>query len=160
MSTQSPSVARIETVIVDPDDIVAALQDKHCEVTDSHSHRLQITPPFTTEETVTLQIADETQDVAVEDHDALQVPPETFVADGGELCPQTTITLPTRADARSAAQADYGDDVDEEIIQTYHTAALDVWEDHLRQNLAETVTLSQPDHSTTTATAEVQYINY
>lgn len=129
--------AEIETVVVDPDDVLEALRRNRAESNPLHTHVLRLTPPF--EETVRAEPYRQEGPRRYppdRDPEPLHLEPGTFVRNDASDHPNETHLLPPTVEgARNRARDDHGDDVDEETVETYHADALETWEQRVRDAL-------------------------
>lgn len=72
--------------------------------------------------------------------------PAAFVDVRGEYDPEhTLIPAPSRAESRSIARSDRGEEVDEATIAEYHETAVEAWEECVRTSLVDEVPLADPE---------------
>ena len=162
-SATRPSADRIETVVVDPADVLEAFERNRDAETERERHVLRVSPPF--DETVTarrrvLEADPETAADADLDPDAaaIHLGPEAFVHVHGEYDPRRTrIPVPTREESRSVARSDHDGAVDEETVDSYHTRAMNAWRECVRTSLVDEVPLQSDADAGTELWAAVRY---
>lgn len=162
-SATRPTAERIETVVVDPADVLEAFERNRDAETERERHVLRVSPPF--DETVTarrrvLEADTDTDAGADSDSDAavIHLGPEAFVHVRGEYDPdRTRIPVPTREESRSVARSDRDGDVDEETVDVYHTRAMNAWRECVRTSLVDEVPLRAGADAETELWADVRY---
>jgi hypothetical protein len=147
--------ADLETIIVDPDDVIEMFRRNARDETEQRSHVLRVSPPFEGDATATLHVSeDHTYYPPEMDPKPIHIGPAMFVGyeSGDGPAHQTDIPMPTWGESRRLARDDHGDGVDEDTIEEYHEVAMEMWEDRIRGNLKDEIKLGAlyPDRPTTT----------
>jgi hypothetical protein len=138
MTDSDPSTTSIETVVVDPDDVIEALEfnGQPPEYTNQRSAALRLSPPFTARMHATLHYSESGHYYPPEmDPKPLHLSPGLFVADSG-------ISQPVRGEERSRAREELDDPTDEEV-EAFVTEAFDVWRDDVRQRFVDEIDLHE-----------------
>ena len=147
-SDGSDSIQDIQTVVVDPEDVVEALaHNGHSGDMATGKAVFSLVPPF--EPRVELSIhylGNDTSDDAVGDR--YHIRPLRFVEEGKAVLAQR----PTHATARDHI----GEDADRRTLQEWTDAALQKWKAHVRDNLVDQIDI-YADHGL--AVVDVVYEN-
>ena len=122
------SVADIETIVVDPDDVVeAAAYNGQEDIGRKGKAVFCLTPPFGERVEPTIRhLADDSTESKADDEVHLR--PFRFVAEGSQVIEQR----PTRRLAKEELDAD---DPDETAIEAWIDEAMETWKTHVRENL-------------------------
>ena len=133
--------ADIETVVVDPNDIVETFERNAEEENQLRTHVLRLTPPFDDEVRAEPYVQEGPKRYPPGGGpDPLHLEPATFVRNENGVHPnETHIAVPTRQRAREAAREDHGNDVDGETVEEYYESVLDEWENRVRSSLIDTI---------------------
>jgi hypothetical protein len=139
-ATDHPA-ADIETVVVDPEDVIEALRRNQEAEDPLCRHVLRLTPPFEEEIRAEAYVQEGPERYRPDrEPEPLHLDPATFVRnEDGDHPNETHITVPARARAREAAREDHGDDVDETTVDEYHGRALEEWEKLVRDSFVTTI---------------------
>lgn len=131
----------IETVVVDPDDVVEAFKRNHEEENPLCTHVLRLVPPFEEEVRAEPYVQEGPKRYPPDQEpEPLHLEPATFVRNDDGVHPnETHLTVPTREEARAAAREDHGDDVDENVVDEYHESALEEWERRVRESVIDRI---------------------
>ncbi|MDJ1434662.1 hypothetical protein [Halostagnicola sp. A-GB9-2] len=134
---------RIETVVVDFEDIIAAFERNGRDETERRRHVLRVSHPFEGERRATPRILDEPSSADSDDEPTpIDLGPEAFVNVHGDYDPKRTrIPAPSREESRSIARNDHDENVDEETIEEYHSTAVAAWKECVRTSLVDEVLL-------------------
>ena len=126
------SVTDIETIVIDPDDIVeAAAYNGQEDIGRNGKAVFGLTPPFGERVEPTIRhLADDSTESKAEDEVHLR--PFRFVAEGRQVIEQR----PTRRLAKEELDAD---DPDESAIEAWIDEAMETWKTHVRENLVGSV---------------------
>ncbi len=126
------SVTDIETIVIDPDDIVeAAAYNGQEDIGRKGKAVFGLTPPFGERVEPTIRhLADDSTESKAEDEVHLR--PFRFVAEGRQVIEQR----PTRRLAKEELDAD---DPDESAIEAWIDEAMETWKTHVRENLVGSV---------------------
>ncbi|ELY53307.1 hypothetical protein C493_14793 [Natronolimnohabitans innermongolicus JCM 12255] len=133
--------AEIETVVVDPDDVVDALERTHESSTPLRTHVLRLVPPFEEEVRAEPHVQEGPRRNSPErEPEPIHLEPATFVRNETGVHPdETHLRHPTREQARTVARDEHGDDVDHAVVTTYYEDACEEWERRVRESLLERV---------------------
>lgn len=139
-ATDHPA-ADIETVVVDPEDVIEAFRRNHAEEGPLRTHVLRLTPPFEEAVRAETYVQEGPKRYPPDrEPEPLHLDPATFVRnEAGDHPNETHITVPARTQAREAAREDHGDDVDETTVDEYHGRALEEWERRVRDSFVPTI---------------------
>ncbi|WP_135822353.1 hypothetical protein [Halostella litorea] len=152
------ATAGIETVVVDPEAVIAAFERNRDEDAVGRRHVLRVSPPLDGEKRAELTISDDEATDRAAGATPLDLPPELFVENyRGDDPERTTVRIPTREDARRAARVDGGDDVDEATVEEYLEREMDVWRDCVRDSLVPEVRAAVDPDSGTEVWVDVSY---
>lgn len=153
------TIDQIETVVVNPEDVIAAFKRNQRDATEQHHHVLRVSPPFQDDVVATLHASnDRTYYPSNVDPEPICLGPEAFVNIRGSYDRhRTRIPAPTRRESRSTARSDHGEDVDEETVEAYHTTLLEAWEQCVRTSLVNDVPLTSSPVSGDEVWAAVRY---
>jgi hypothetical protein len=155
-STSRTTVELIETVVVDPADIVEAFERNRRDESERRDHVLRVSAPLEDEVRATLSVSDDRSSTPSDGTPLpIDLAPEAFVHVHGDYDrDRTRVSVPTRRESRSIARSDRGDDVDEETVEEYHATAMDAWEQCVRTTLVDEVPLATDSDE---AWTEVRY---
>ena len=133
--------ADIETVVVDPDDVVEAFVRNRDEESPLRTHVLRLTPPFEEEVRAEPYVQDGPKRYPPDrDPEPIHLEPGTFVRnEGGDHPNETHLSVPTATDARERAREDHGDDVDDDLVAAYLEDAREEWETRVRDSLVSPI---------------------
>lgn len=135
--TDDPT-AQIETIVVDPDDVIEALRfnGQPPEYRNQRDAVIRVSPPFGAESEANIHYSEEGTYYPPEmDPKPLHLAPRQFVG-------EAAIDRPVRGDERARAKRDL-DDPTEEEIESYVTEAFDVWEEDVRATLVDEININQ-----------------
>jgi len=132
--------ADIDVVVADPDDVVGAFERNAGEESRLNTHVLRLVPPFEGEVVAEPYLQEGPKRYPPDaDPEPIHLPPATFVEnDDGPHPGETHLTVPTLADARSAAR-EAGGDVDAATVESHHERLLAEWEADVRDSLLERI---------------------
>ncbi|MDF9747860.1 hypothetical protein [Natrinema salsiterrestre] len=149
----------IEAVVIDPKHIIETFKRNRRDETEERSHVLRISVPFESEmEATPHALADRTDYPPGDEPTQILLGPEAFVNVRGDYDPdRTRIPIPTWEESRSVARNDHGEDVDEEIVEEYHTTVMGAWEECVRTSLVDEVRLLSDSEHETEVWASVRY---
>jgi hypothetical protein len=122
----------IDTVVVDPDDIIEALRfnGQPPEYTNQRSAVIRISPPFDAESTTSIHYSEEGNYYPPEmSPQPIHINPRVFVG-------ENVINQPNRSDERFRAKDELDEPTDEEI-EEFVDMAFEVWESEVRNALLE-----------------------
>lgn len=130
--------AGIETVVADPEDIIETFTRNAGEESRRNTHVLRIVPPFGDEVQAEPYLEEGPKRYPPDaDPEPLHLSPGTFVEnEEGPHPGETHLSVPTLAEARDAARAEHGGDVDESTAEAVHQRLTDEWEAAVRTNLS------------------------
>jgi hypothetical protein len=136
--TGSKSVADIETIVVDPDDIVEAIAYNGQEDIGQKSKAVfSLRPPFDEPVEPTIKHLEE-DSTAGQDDEEMHIRPFRFVMDGRQVVEQR----PTRELAKEELD---GEEPTETEIEAWIDEAMETWKAHIRENFAESVDIYSSD---------------
>jgi hypothetical protein len=130
--TDTRSVTDIETIVVDPDDIIQAIAYNGQEdIGEKSKVVFSLQPPFDEPVEPTIKHLEEDSTAGQED-DEIHIRPFRFVMDGRQVVEQR----PTRQLAKEELD---DEDPDETAIEEWIDEAMETWKAHIRENFAESV---------------------
>ncbi|WP_135535795.1 MULTISPECIES: hypothetical protein [Halostella] len=152
-------VEQIGTVVVDPDDLIAAFERNRDDESERRRHGLRVSSPFEGETRAELHAIDgETSALPAADATSVCLPPERFVENyRGDDPDRTTVRIPTRQGSRNAARRDHGEAVDDETVAEYHETAMDVWTDCIHDSLLDAVRVDPVPDAGDAVRVDVRY---
>lgn len=158
-STSRAAAERIETVVVDPADIVEAFERNRRDESEGYDHVLRVSSPLEDDVRAMLSASDDRPSAPSDGTvPPIDLAPEAFVHVHGDYDrDRTRISVPTRRESRSIARSDRGDDVDEETVEEYHATAMDAWEQCVRTSLVDDVLLTTGPESSSGLWVNVRY---
>ena len=149
---------RIETVVVNPSNIIETFKRNRNEETDHRRHVLRVSPPFEGDVTAQPYVLNDADSSADVDSTAIHLPPEAFVDVRGDYDRhRTRISIPTRQESRSIARSDHGADIDVQTVNEYHNTAMVAWEECVRTSLVDHVLFSSNSKSENETWITVEY---
>lgn len=127
-SDDAESVADIETIVMDPDDVVdAAAYNGQEDIGRKGKAVFCLTPPFSEPVKPTIRHLEDDSTESKAD-DEVHLRPFRFIAEGRQVIEQR----PTRRLAKEELDAD---DPDEAAIEAWIDEAMETWKTHVRENL-------------------------
>jgi hypothetical protein len=152
--------AQIETILVDADDIIEAMQRNRRDENERRQHVLRISPPFDGRVEASLHVSEDGTYYPPEvDPKPIHLQPEAFVGyesgDGPQH--QTDIPMPRYCESRRIARDDFGEDVGDETVQEYHDEAMEMWEGRVRAALIDELTLKFAAPETADVQVAIEY---
>lgn len=134
---QDHPAASIDAVVADPDDIVETFLADHREGHPLREHVLRLTPPYEdTEVRAQPYVKEGPERHHGDDPEPINLPPATFVENADGVHPEEThLTVPTREEVREQL----GEDVDDEGLEEAYEAALEEWEQDIRNSFITTI---------------------
>ncbi|ADB62979.1 hypothetical protein Htur_4156 (plasmid) [Haloterrigena turkmenica DSM 5511] len=149
---------RIETVVVDPTNVVEAFEQNRDDETEHRRHVLRISPPFESDVKAVPHVLDDRDSPSDVDSTAVHLRPETFVSVRDDYDRyRTRVSIPTRRESRSIARSDHGENVDTEVVEEYHTTAMEAWEECVRTSLVDEILLLPDPKPENEVWIDVQY---
>ena len=130
--SDSKSVTDIETIVVDPDEVVeAAAYNGQEDIGRKGKAVFYLTPPFGERAEPTIRhLADDSTESKADDE--IHLRPFRFIAEGRQVIEQR----PTRRLAKEELDAD---EPEEATIEAWIDEAMETWKDHVRENLVGSV---------------------
>lgn len=158
-STSRTAIERIETVVVNPADIVEAFERNRRDGPEGRDHVLRVSSPLEDDVRATLSASDDrSSSPSAGAVPPVDLDPEAFVHVHGDYDrDRTRISVPTRQESRSIARSDHGADVDEETVEEYYATAMDAWKQCVRTSLVDEVLLATGPESGSEAWVDVRY---
>lgn len=170
---QPHTAVDLETIVVDPDDVVTTMKRNERDAPWPRSHVLRITPPFEGEQTAKPHVDEEQTYYPPElDPKPLHVDAKTFLTGHSNpdypAYPEECV-YPSHHDSRGRFYDHYdlcdehGDrpseltDEQEQMWDEWWETELEVWEDHVRHHLKDSITLSSQHPSVQETTVQVRY---
>lgn len=148
----------IETVSVDPTNVVEAFKRNRDDEADHRRHVLRISPPFGSNVKAMAHVLDDTDSPLDADSTAIHLHPEAFVNVRGDYDRyRTRVSIPTRQESRLIARNDHGETVDTETVEAYHTTAMEAWEECVRTSLVDEILLLPDPEPENEVWIDVQY---
>ncbi|WP_339106228.1 hypothetical protein [Haloterrigena salinisoli] len=149
---------RIDTVVVDPTNVVEAFKQNRDEEAEHRRHVLRISPPFESEVKAVPHVLDDRDSPSDVDSTAIHLRPEAFVSVRDDYDRyRTRISIPTRQESRSIAHSDHGGNVDTEIVEAYHTTAMEAWKECVCTSLVDRILLLPDPKPENEVWIDVQY---
>jgi hypothetical protein len=155
-STDHPA-AGIETIVVNPNDVIKAMRRNNRDKDEQRSHNLRVSPPFEGEKTAILHVSQEGNYYPAEmSYKPIHLPPAAVVVGHmhGSARPEweSHLNFPNRSEARSRFREEndlYGDETGEQLPIAGHDereaeweewwgVTVETWESHVRQVLQTT----------------------
>ncbi|MEF8778945.1 MAG: hypothetical protein V5A36_08540 [Natronomonas sp.] len=131
------SIADVETIRIDPDDIVQSLAyNGQADIGRKGKAVFSLTPPFGESVEPSIRHLDDDSTESKAD-DEIHIRPFRFVMEGRQVIEQR----PTRQLAKAELDAE---DPDEVAIEAWIDDAMETWKTHIRGNLAESVDIYSP----------------
>ena len=175
-STIDHPAADLDTIVVDPDDVVASIRRNRRDETKQRSHVLRVTPPLQGERTASLHVSEPHTHYPPEmDPTPLHISPEAFIVGHGsgsrhpEFRGEWEVPDRTVERSRFRDHVDAYDDagnplpVEGELADAWDewwSASEEHWEDRVRTALAKTETLTlasrHPDVENTTVSVRFE----
>ncbi len=169
----------VDTIIVDPDDIIETMQRNRRDADESRTHVLRITPPLEGEHRAKLHCSKNGAYYPDEmDPKPVHFMPKDFLTGHTEDSLPSSFNPPDRRIVRSqfrqAAHIDIPEDTtewteaDEQLFEEYFEETETIWLDHVHSNLADSITSEelttvfedgQLKSASVTATVDVEYIS-
>jgi hypothetical protein len=147
----------IETILVDPNDVIEAMQRNNRDENEQQSHNLRVSPPFEGEKTAILHVSQEGNYYPPEmSYKPIHLPPAAVVVGHmhGSARPEweSHLNFPNRSEARSRFRDEndlYDDETGEQVPIAGHDereaeweewwdVTVETWESHVRQALQTT----------------------
>jgi molecular chaperone DnaK (HSP70) len=133
----SDSIGDVETIRVDPDDVVRSLAYNGQEdIGPKGKAVFSLTPPFEEPVEPSIRHLDDDSTESKAD-DEIHIRPFRFVMEGRQVIEQR----PTRRLAKAELDAE---DPDEAAIEAWIDEAMETWKTHIRENFAESVDIYSP----------------
>jgi len=130
--------AAIETVVVDPDDVVEAFRRNATEEHPLRSHVLRLSPPFDTEEHAELHVQEGPKRYPPEGPEPLHLEPATFVENDDGVHPnETHLEPPTLAAVRERVEET--DEGETDAVEAAYDEQFATFERDVRASLLERV---------------------
>lgn len=174
-STTDHQAAAVETIVVDPDDVVEAMKRNHRDQDEQRSHTLRITAPFKGEKEATPHVSEAHRYYPPElSQKPIHIGPEAFIVGhaAGSRHPDwwNQWAYPNLHEERSLFRDEFGardehgenrplTDEEEDEWGEWWDAAVEMWEDRVRhalQNVDE-LTLTSQDPAVEDTTVRVRY---
>lgn len=160
-STFNHPAADIETIVVDPDDILELMRRVDRDRDQNRTHVLRVSTPLEGRKEASLHVSEA----------GTYYPPELsetpihlgaghFVGDSENpthVPPEAA--YPDRTQQARIAREDHGEGVDQETVDEYFETALELWEQHVRTGLNDEITVEafDADGKVRTETVSVEY---
>lgn len=151
---------RIETVVIDPTNVIEAFKRNRDDEAEHRRHVLRISPPFESDVKAVPHALDDRDSPSAVNSTAIHLRPEAFVSvrpDDDYDRHRTRISIPTRRESQSIARNDYGENIDTETVETYHSTAMEAWEECVRTSLVDEILLLPDSESKSKVWIGVQY---
>lgn len=165
-STTDHPAAELETIVIDPDDVVAAMRRNKRDETEQRSHVLRVTTPLAGEQTASLFV-DEAHNYYPPELSAkpIHLTPETFLVghSAGSRHPdyRDEWNYPDISEERSLFRDEVPEDEqDDEGWNEWWDTVVELWEDRVRNALQSTdeitIASQHPDIEETTVAVRIE----
>lgn len=154
--------ADLDTVVIDPDDVIEMLRRHDRDKNEQRSHTLRVTPPLDGERPASLHVRQDGAHYPPEmDPTPLHLNARTLFRDESGMVPNF-IWYPDWTEERGRFREEYDVDEDadlddDERWDEWWDLAVEVWEDTVRDHLPEQITLHAAYPETENATVAVRY---